>query len=29
MAEFGFSTWTYFSINNAWDTLAKDYFDWG
>ncbi len=29
MAEFGFSCWTYFSINRAWDNLAKDYFDLG
>lgn len=29
MAAFRFSTWTCFSINNAWDTLAKDYFDLG
>ena len=29
MAEFGFSCWTYFSINRAWDTLAKDYSDLG
>ena len=29
MAEFGFSCWTYFSINRAWDTLAKDYCDLG
>ena len=29
MAEFGFSCWTYFGINRAWDTLAKDYSDLG
>ena len=29
MARFDFSCWTYFSINDTWDRLAKDYHDLG
>ena len=29
MTDFGFSCWTYFNLDHAWDGLAKDYHDLG